>query len=58
MEILKLYVRKRTEFKEEDLSLRWKYGFYLESCKIGEVLVFHEVRGEDLFVNIGSFIDN
>jgi hypothetical protein len=56
MEILKLYIRKGTEFKEKELCLRWKYGFYLENLKIGEVLVFHDVKGDDLFANISMFL--
>lgn len=54
MEILKLYISKKTEFKKEDLCMRWKYNFLLDNQKIGEILVFHDVKDDDLFVNIGK----
>jgi hypothetical protein len=32
--------------------MRWKYSFVLEQRKIGELLLFHDVKGDDLFANI------
>jgi hypothetical protein len=35
--------------------MRWKYDFFLEQDKIGEILVIHDHKGDDVFANIGIY---
>ncbi len=36
--------------------MRWKYDFLFEDDKIGEILVLHDHKGDDVFANIGNFL--
>lgn len=55
MSILRLYIQKKTDYKVEDLRMKWKYDFLLEDKKIGEILVINDLRGDDVYSNIGNF---